>query len=143
MQISIPFINWRHMMQTASQRAFFQSPTFNQLLRHSPVADTCISKQHCIDELREHSHACLHLTKYTNTCILLCRTSALNLLTWALLTASMLLHSCQLVSPLWTSHKTLSPPNSHYYFTVLWMKVYAEFLLYLIGKYFSYFYVKK
>lgn len=33
------------------------------------------------------------------------------------------------------------PPKSHYYFTVLWLKVYAEFLLYLIGKYFSYFYI--
>lgn len=66
MQISIPFMNWRHMMQTAFQRAFFKSPTFNQLLRHSPIADTCISKGHCIDELRQHSqcYVYVHLTKW-------------------------------------------------------------------------------
>lgn len=66
MQISIPFMNWRHTMQTAFQRAFFKSPTFNQLLRHSPIADTCISKGHCIDELRQHSqcYVYVHLTKW-------------------------------------------------------------------------------
>lgn len=60
MHVSIPFMNWRHMMQTAFQRAFFKSPTFNQLLRHSPVADTCMPKGHCIDELREHSIMCVY-----------------------------------------------------------------------------------